>query len=34
LMGMSCMQQLVERIDLRDSSCTEGLVCTERENKR
>jgi hypothetical protein len=34
LMGTDCMQPLVERIGRRDSSCTEGLVCTEREDKR
>jgi hypothetical protein len=34
LMGMGYMQPLVERIGRRDSSCTEGLVCTEREDKR
>jgi hypothetical protein len=33
-MGMGCMQQLVERIGPPDSSCTEGLVWTEREDKR
>jgi hypothetical protein len=34
LMGMGYMQQLVERIGRRDSSCTEGLACTGQEDKR